>query len=169
MVESLWARLKRKYLKYQPKPSLEVLGDIIMNQYIRSRRQIIHGIRQGTTQPAWYTDFSTAWRAMITSLIAEAQEVEEPEILFTRQQREYRTSIDDWWCKCPAYVSSPYHTCKHLVRFVSAIDQPSGRGFVFQPFRGSVYRQSSAPLIWIDGLHDLETLTAGGLWDPNWE
>jgi len=64
MVESLWARLKRKYLKHQPKPSLEVLGDIIMNQFIHSRRQIVHGIRQGTTQPAWYTDFSAAWRVI---------------------------------------------------------------------------------------------------------
>ena len=23
--------------------------------------------------------------------------------------------------------------------------------------------------MWIDGLHDPETLTADGLWDPNWE
>jgi hypothetical protein len=124
MVESLWARLKRKYLKHRPKPSLEVLGDIIMNQYIPFRRQIIHGIRRGTKHPTWYTKFSSAWRALVETLTAESLEVDEPETLFARQQREYRTSIDDWWCKCPAYVSSPYHLCKHLVRFVSATEDP---------------------------------------------
>ena len=59
-----------------------------MNQYIPFHHQIVHGIHQGTTQPAWYTDFLATWRSMIISLIAEAQEVEEPETLFTCQQRD---------------------------------------------------------------------------------
>jgi hypothetical protein len=95
----------------------------------------------------------------------EAQETEEPETLFNRQQTLYHTNAAEWWCGCPAYQFSTFHLCKHLIRFLSAHKDPTGQRFVFQPFHGLVHRQTTSPLLWIQGFHDEDQRTYRGVDD----
>ena len=167
-IESMWARLKKQYLRQHPKASLEFLVNIISTQYIPDRRRTIGWLRRERCAPPWYIDLSQEWRKKANQMLAdddfERDQGNDPEILFTRQQREYHTCIDTWWCGCPNFKSSPNHLCKHLIRFYTQWNQQWTPTIIPIPAHRHVYRQRTSPLLWIRGLHELHQQIPCGLW-----
>jgi hypothetical protein len=138
---------------------------ILMDRYLPDHRKTVCGVRETRCQPLWYNDFVKAWRACMRELAMEARKNPELETLFNRQQRLYYTSPLEWWCGCLLYHSSLYHLCKHLVRFISTVKDPTGQQFVFQPFHRLVHRQTTSPLLWIEGFHEDDQRTQRGIFD----
>jgi len=162
VVESLWSDLKRHYLRRHPKATLELLGEILMKQYLLERRRTIYAIRSQMHNPPWYIEWNRQWRARIQRLLEEAQDDDNPESLFQRQQQQYQTDLHNWWCHCPDYANDPYHTCKHLIRFYGESrgvipGEPQAQAYP-HPIFGEVYRQHVPPLLWVKGLHDEDQL-----------
>jgi hypothetical protein len=167
-VESLWAIVKRDYLKRHPCPTLEFLGEILMHHYLPNRRRFIFALRQRTASPPGYSGMVNVWRNAIRTVIEERENAEDPEVLFNRQQTRYHTDLNNWWCGCAAFKRR-YHICKHLVRFYY-LHRPVDAENVWPiPFFGDIWRQGSRPFIWIAGLHEPDQLhvkTSDDRWEP---
>jgi hypothetical protein len=167
-VESLWAIVKRDYLKRHPRPSLEFLGEILMHHYLPNRRRFIFALRQRTASPPGYSGMVNVWRGAIRTIIEERDNAEEPEVLFNRQQTLYHTDLEHWWCGCAAYKRR-YHICKHLVRFYYLTRPVDIENPWPIPFFGDVWRQGARPFLWIAGLHEPQQLhvkTSDDRWEP---
>jgi hypothetical protein len=77
--------------------------------------------------------------------------------VWLQQQNVYKPSIQHWWCGCPSYFKCPYHLCKHLIRlYIGEEGLRSNKPPM--PFYGEVWRQSSYPLLWMAGVHDIDLL-----------
>jgi len=76
--------------------------------------------------------------------------------------QSYKTSVENWWCRCPSYQDSPYHICKHLVGLYIGEDGVRSNK-PRMPFYGQVWRQSTVPVLWIAGIHDESLLVVRDL------
>ena len=164
VVEAMWGALKKWYLKKHAKAPLELLGEILMKQYLRDRAQHIYFHRIRQEPPPAYKDFVAEWRKCGTRIEEDDAEVEEPETLFNRAVREYGTDIQTWWCGCLYYKGSTNHICKHLIRFYTQWNNAPAATTIAIPLWGQVFRQSTSPAVFIQGLHSEEEFTTRGLW-----
>ena len=74
----------------------------------------------------------------------------------------YGSTIEKWWCGCPSFQKSPYHICKHLVRlYIGTEGLESNKPTM--PFYGQVWRQTTTPILWIYGVHDISLLNVRDL------
>jgi hypothetical protein len=152
IVESLWGTLKRHFLRSTSKTSrrLEYLGEVIMNQYLPTCINKIRAHCRHRAKPSWYDGLIKEWRQSIQTLLEEEVNDLNAETQFNRQQTQYHCSLDDWWCGCHAYKRSPYHVCKHLIRFRSLTDNRR----MTIPFYDQVWRQFLSPTLWREGVHE---------------
>ena len=156
IVESLWMTLKRNSLRRHPRASLERFGDILMNDFLIKRVRQITTLRRHLLQAPWYREFRQVWAKAVESIEVadrayEGELQQDGDFLLIRDRETYGTNLHTWWCRCPAYRQSAYHLCKHLVRLY--VDSTSTRHNNIRPNFGSVWHQSSLPLLWIKGLH----------------
>ena len=164
VVEAMWGALKKWYLRKHARATLELLGEILMKQYLRDRALTIFHHRGRHDPPPAYTKFVKEWKRCGVQMELDNEEVEEPETLFMEAVREYGTDIDTWWCGCLYYKGSKNHICKHLIRFYTEWNtQPSPTSIPI-PRWGEAFRQSTSPALFIKGLHDARLFTARGLW-----
>lgn len=154
-VESLWKTLKHNYLRKHPRASLERLGDILMNDFLIKRVRQISALRSHHAEATWYREFRTTWGKAVDQIEVadrayEGELEEDSAFLLIKDRDMYGTNIHAWWCRCPAFRTSAYHICKHLIRVYCDTPQRQRNA---RPNFGSVWRQPAPPLLWIKGLH----------------
>ena len=146
-----------------------------MNDFLIKRVRQITALRRHLLQPPWYRGFRQTWAKAVDNIeIAdrahEALLEQDGDFLLTRDHETYASDLHTWWCRCPAYRQSAYHICKHLVRLYA--DSTSTQRNNIRPNFGSVWRQSSSPLLWVKGLHaehsrHVRPLTRSGAYTSN--
>lgn len=163
-VESLWSAVKGTTLAHRRNRDVYDLGRAIMGDYIPNRLRTINAHRGARQPPAWYTNgFVGDWRHKCQTIINANKHHDNPEEIFSDQQRKYKTSLEHWWCSCVSYKGSPYHLCKHLIRFYveSQNRGPSTSANHYQPISfDRLLRQTTHPLIFVKGLHDRDRQSA---------
>jgi hypothetical protein len=175
-VESSWSVVKNKYIRKGSRPKPEILIDIIMNLYLPRHRLLVEQHRdiEDPVKPTWYISilsllidfiryhgFVMKWKRMCKRAKEEFNQ-EGNDFIWTQQQTRYHPSLQEWHCGCLSYANSAYHLCKHLIRLYIGDD-----GLISNkprmPFYGEVWRQSTAPTLWIHGLHSPDQLIVGDL------
>jgi hypothetical protein len=108
-----------------------------------------------------YLEFVAEWRKHC--LQAKEDYVADSDGPLWEMRKElYRSTIEKWWCGCPSFRKSPYHICKDLIRLyigVEGLESNKPR----MPFYGQVWRQTTTPILWMDGVHDISLLKARDL------
>jgi hypothetical protein len=103
-----------------------------------------------------YLKFVRSWKINCKRVKDESVKPENADV-WLQQQTVYEPSIQRWWCGCPSFFKSPYHICKHLIRlYIGEEGLLSNKPRM--PFYGEVWRQSSHPLLWVAGVHDVSLL-----------
>jgi hypothetical protein len=103
-----------------------------------------------------YHEFVEEWKKRCTRAKEEYGQLGNREV-WIEQQRRYEPSLETWQCKCPSYSGSAYHICKHLIRLYVGDDGLQSNK-PRMPFYGEVWRQSTAPLLWVSGVHTPDQL-----------
>jgi hypothetical protein len=156
-VEGHWSELKRGVLKNHNRPQLDYLGFILISVYIEEKRRKLTLIRTFRERPSWHAELGSVWRrhqktlhkAQLQREIEDQGEFENDDLGRTVSSTErYGTDTSQWICGCESYASSTYNICKHLVSL-----------HPYLPSASEVVRQSTRPLLWIQGLHANEQLT----------
>ena len=169
IVESLWSQMKKRYIRKSARPKLEFLVDIIMNQHLPNLAVKVkqHRNMKDPDKPDWcghpntlsdgrYLQFVRSWKINCKRVKDEFVKPENADV-WLQQQAVHKSSIQQWWCGCPSFFKSPYHICKHLIRlYIGEEGLLSNKPRM--PFYGEVWRQSSHPLLWVAGVHDVSLL-----------
>jgi len=92
-------------------------------------------------------------------IVAKTEYEARGETVYQDQMRLYRTHLNDWFCRCPSYGQSANHLCKHLIVLYIGIEGLQSNK-PRMPFYGEVWRQTTSPILWISGLHDIAKRTA---------
>src|SRR5581483_10711582 len=101
-VEAHWKVLKRDFLYKFFRPQLDLVVFIIMKQVIplqERRFQQLFAVEREKAE--WRKAFKKEWRKLSTQTI---------------NHDTYLTDTDNWICGCPAFLTSRFLICKHLVR-----------------------------------------------------
>lgn len=73
------------------------------------------------------------------------------------QVEQYKPDRENWWCGCISYGKSAYHLCKHLIRiYIGEEGLVSNKPRM--PFYGEVWRQTTPPILWVAGIHNIDRL-----------
>jgi hypothetical protein len=149
-VESHWSVLKYKGLKWFNRPRIDHLCATIHEQLIPIFAVGVDQVRMRLKPAGWYKCMITDWRELLHTVRLEDLEDDEEEGLaeerFNRMDEVHHTNCEDWSCTCVSFIISPYHICKHLVRFYGPL----------YPSKGKCFRQRTPPLLWIEGWHEPE-------------
>lgn len=110
LVESHWRHLKRDWLFLWPKMRLDMLIFTIVtrvvSKYEHSVDLIIAPSGLARDRGSWRDELKRAWK------LCEATDTSDPE---TFPYRRYDPNPYLWLCGCPAYKSSRFLICKHLI------------------------------------------------------
>jgi hypothetical protein len=103
-----------------------------------------------------YLDFVEEWKQYC--LQAKEDYAADPDnVLWEMRNEIYGSTIEKWCCGCPSFQKSPYHLCKHLIRlYIGAEGLESNKPKM--PLYGEVWRQTTTPILWIHGVHDVDLL-----------
>jgi hypothetical protein len=98
-----------------------------------------------------YLDFVAEWTERCKQ--AKEDHVNDHDcVLFEMKRELYGFSTKEWWCGCESYQHSPYHLCKHLVQeYIGTEGLQSNKPPM--PFYGEVWRQTTAPVLWVKKFH----------------
>ena len=100
LVEAHWSTIKRHFLSHFNRPRIDFLLFIIGTRLLPKVRQDFSKLLIGTEKPFWWWEFSRAWRSASSRPINGI----------------YTTNQSQWICSCPAFQSSKFLICKHLVQ-----------------------------------------------------
>jgi hypothetical protein len=154
-VEGHWSELKRGVLKDHNRPRLDYLAFILVTTYVQQKLRKLTLIRTFRERPSWHKDLASVWHKHQRTLQKELhreqarqEEEDQEESQFEDQNLSsspivrYGTDTSQWICACESYAKSTYHLCKHLISLHTEL-----------PSACDVVRQSTRPLLWIQGLH----------------
>jgi hypothetical protein len=114
--ENFWRQLKGNQLKDIPRPRLDqlvyiLINDVTRDYYVRlAQRSKSWGA--GTSKPLspFQTYFKTCWKKLEGRKIGN---------------HEYTVDVQHWKCNCGQQKFAPFHLCKHLVHAVGPIPELS--------------------------------------------
>ncbi|KAF7329636.1 SWIM-type domain-containing protein [Mycena kentingensis (nom. inval.)] len=110
-----WRKLKHDYLHEYHSPRVDLLVWVINSRLctIYSKKLIQFTTYLGRTRidelPSWRKTFRSIWRAL--------ENREESDRVYDA----YRPDVKRWVCSCPAFVTSRFLVCKHLVLSVKPV------------------------------------------------
>ncbi|EIN06505.1 hypothetical protein PUNSTDRAFT_90128 [Punctularia strigosozonata HHB-11173 SS5] len=106
--ESHWRRIKKDFLHHFHKPRIDLLIWILTDKLVPAytRRLSIHLKPTGRNreQPSWRKSFKRAWRK------CESAHIRNPD------DPKYSPDAYRWVCTCPAFATSRFLICKHLIQ-----------------------------------------------------
>jgi hypothetical protein len=147
-VEGHWSELKRGVLKNHNRPPLDYLGFILVTVYIEKKLRKLTLIRNFRERPSWHTELGSVWREHQETLQNQQESEKNDQDPTGSSIERYGTDTSQWICACESYAKSTYNVCKHLIQLHSEF-----------PSASQVVRQSTRPLLWIQGLHGKEQRT----------
>jgi hypothetical protein len=103
IAESHWRVLKYNYKYNYNRPRLDQLTQILADKLIPDFKSKMVLYNRGRAFPAWWDNFKHDWN------IAASADIE------SGIEDRYHIDVNNWVCSCPAYLSSPYLLCKHLI------------------------------------------------------
>jgi len=175
VVENLWKHLKRRDLAQFNRPRLDLVTHLVISSVLPRVQLTIDAVlerrRIGRAKALapWQTEFKRQWVDMSKSdeerLVqkelavrkghlkgkARAERLAQIEEEETRDPGTHHTSVENWTCSCPSYLTSRFLLCKHLVRKanLSLNDEPRTDLLFFS----KLCRARHAPFYSIPGIH----------------
>ena len=137
MIEAQWRVLKTNFLKNCPRPRLDLLIWIIVNQQlpiieanfylkIKNRRQALD----------WQKDFAREWKKANKSARTHLERA--------NADQWYIPSLRNWTCGCPSFADSNFMLCKNLVK---RFNDDRGTTRDFSALQRNIVRQDVAPYV----------------------
>jgi hypothetical protein len=175
MVESLWSKIKRRYLLDFNRPRLDLALHLILTNIVPGIRLTLSQLN-GTWRPGrpnaladWQNAFKQEWTKLSLTeneLIYQRIDQERAtgkkkrkhvEIKWTNVEipASWTTDIDMWQCSCPAFLFSRFLMCKHLVRQANSLllNNPPLKD---RSFWTTLRRHHVAPFYHLQGIHAQE-------------
>ena len=122
-VEAHWKVLKRDFLYKFFRPRLDLVVFIIMEQVVsHSQRKFEQLFIVKREKADWRKSFKKEWKELSKQIL----------------NNTYSFDINNWVCGCPAFLTSRFFICKHLVQ---------GRGDVDIQFFDQVHRHHQCPFL----------------------
>jgi hypothetical protein len=109
-VEGHWKVLKRDFLYKFFRPRLDLLTYILLEKLIPLQQRKFQQHLSGRETLDWKKSIKSEWKRL-----AQKQ----PK---TENFNKYCTSIENWVCGCPYYLTNRFMLCKHLVNLKGPVD-----------------------------------------------
>jgi len=107
-VEAHWKVLKRDFLYKFFRPRMDLVVFIIMEQVISHQQRRFEQIFcVGREKAEWRKAFKREWKKLSKR---------------TLNHDTYSTNINNWICGCPAFLTSRFLICKHLIQQKGVVD-----------------------------------------------
>lgn len=100
MVESHWSLIKRHYFVLYNRPRVDFVAHVMDKRLVEKYWKDYELRRSGVSLPSWFLDYTAEWRKLKSTPI----------------NRTYPISQEKWICGCPAFLTSRFLICKHLVQ-----------------------------------------------------
>nr|GAT46378.1 predicted protein [Mycena chlorophos] len=113
--ESHWRKLKQEYLHEYHAPRLDLLVWVLVTKLCHSYYDKLIKLTTylGRTRIAelasWRGTFRSSWRELENRGVSD------------RVDDTYRPDVKRWVCSCPAFLTSRFLICKHLIRLVKVV------------------------------------------------
>ena len=125
-VEAHWKVLKRDFLYKFFRPRLDLVVYVIMEQVIpHNQRKFEQVFLLKREKAEWRKVFKKEWKELSMRTI---------------NNNTYLTDVNNWICGCPAFLTSRFFICKHLIK---------RKGAVSIEFFDQVYRRCQYPFLGI--------------------
>lgn len=107
---SSWRRIKKDFLYHFARPRVDLLVWVLVDKLAPLYANRVHKLHAGTGRtrdaPTWRHEFKKIWKTL------ESRETAAPDSF---AYRKYNPDPIKWVCACPAFRTSRFLICKHLI------------------------------------------------------
>jgi len=112
-VERHWKVLKRDFLYKFFRPRLDLLVYTLLEKLIPLQQRKFYQQLSGRETLDWKKSIKSEWK----KLAQKQSEIDD-------NSNKYSTSIENWVCGCPYFLTNRFMVCKHLVNLKGPVDDP---------------------------------------------